>query len=51
MKTIIKLGGGIYLSGMYEMRERESNYAYPCDFPTVFQAKGKGIRSGNWLTV
>lgn len=47
-QTITKLAGNIYFKGVFSMRDIESNYAYPVDFPTIFIAKGKGIKSGNW---
>ena len=46
--TITKLKGNIYFKGYFCMRDIESNYSYPLDFPTIFTAKGKGIKSGNW---
>lgn len=45
---IIKLGKNLYLKGLYEMGNTESNYVYPCKFPTIFKAYGKAIESGNW---
>ncbi len=47
-QTITKLAGKIYFKGCFELRDIESNYAYPCEFPTIFTAIGKGIKSGNW---
>ena len=38
MEKIIKIGKHIYLSGLYQMRSVESNYANPCEFPTIFVA-------------
>ena len=46
--TVTKLKGNIYFQGAFIMRDFESNYAYPLDFPTIFTAKGAGIKSGNW---
>ena len=46
--TITKLKGNIYFQGAFIMRDFDSNYAYPLDFPTIFTAKGAGIKSGNW---
>lgn len=46
--TITKLGASLYLKGYFEMRDINSNYSYPLDFPTIFSAKGKAIKSGNW---
>ena len=48
MEKIIKIGKHIYLSGLYQMRSVESNYANPCEFPTIFVAFWAGIKSGNW---
>lgn len=46
--TITKLAGCIYFKGSFMMRDFNSNYAYPLDFPTIFTAKGAAIKSGNW---
>ncbi len=48
MKQVRKLAGKIYLEGSFDMRTGKDNYAYPIDFPTIFTAMGKGIKSGNW---
>lgn len=48
MKQTIPLGKNLYLNGLFKMRDVESNYAYPIDFPIIFEAYGAGIRSGNW---
>lgn len=48
MKQVTKLAGCIYFEGNFQMRDFNGNYSYPLDFPTIFTAKGKGIKSGNW---
>jgi hypothetical protein len=49
MKTIHKIAKNLFIEGNYEIKDPESNYAYPVDHPTVFVAYGEAIRSGNWM--
>ena len=37
-----------YFLGSFELRNEHENWAKPIDFPTVFTAYGKGIKSGRW---
>lgn len=38
-----------YFEGTFCLRDNKTtNWATPIDFPTVFTAYGKGIKSGNW---
>ena len=37
-----------YLEGNFSLRDKSKNWASPIDFPTVFTAYGRAIRSGNW---
>lgn len=39
---------GTYFKGNFELRGINLNWATPIDFPTVFTAYGKAIKSGNW---
>lgn len=48
MKNLRKIKGCLYLQGEYQMKDIKSNYAYPCEFPTILTAYGAGIKSGNW---
>lgn len=49
MKTIRKTGmPSTYFEGDFELRNRDVNWAHPIDFPAVFVAYGRGIKSGNW---
>ena len=45
---ITKLKNNTYLEGKFKVYNKESNTAGIIDFPTVFRAFGKAIRSGNW---
>lgn len=38
----------IYFKNTFQLRSENENWASPIDFPTVFEAYGKGIKSGNW---
>ena len=44
----ISLGKNLYLRRLYSMSDYKSNYSYPCEFPTIFEAYGQAIESGNW---
>ena len=50
MNTIFKTWKpNTYFEGMFRLRDRTSiNWATAIDFPTVFTAYGKGIKSGGW---
>lgn len=49
MKTIRKTAKrGIYFEGNFKLRDANKNWAHPIDFPTVFEAYGQAIKSGNW---
>jgi hypothetical protein len=48
METIRKIKGNLYLKGDYKLGGIESNHAHPCEFPTIFTAKGRAVKSGNW---
>lgn len=50
MKTIRKTWKkATYFEGAFSLRNKQTNnWATPIDFPTVFVAYGKGIKSGNW---
>ena len=49
MKTIFKLGNSLYLKGIFYIRDnKNTNWAIPVDCPTIFEAYGQGIKSGNW---
>jgi len=48
MKSIFKLGNGQYFEGLFYLRSKDINWATPIDCPTIFEAKGAGIKSGNW---
>ena len=37
-----------YFKGSFLLRDENKNWACPIDFPTVFEAYGAAIRSGNW---
>jgi hypothetical protein len=37
-----------YFKGLFSLRDQNENWASPIDFPTVFEAYGQAIRSGNW---
>jgi hypothetical protein len=38
-----------YFEGTFKLRDNNTtNWATPIDFPTVFTAYGKGIKSGGW---
>jgi len=50
MNEIFVIGKDVYLKGLYTMRDVNSNYAFPFDFPTIFSAKGRAIKSGNWTS-
>jgi len=39
---------GTYLKGSFYLRDKNSLYARPIEFPTVFRAHGRAIKSGNW---
>lgn len=41
-----------YFKGTFKLRDNsKTNWAHPIDFPTVFIAYGKGIKSGNWQSL
>lgn len=49
MKTIYKTGTkATYLEGNFELVDEGRNWAHPIDFPIIFTAYGKAVRSGNW---
>lgn len=49
MNTIFKTWKkATYFKGYFELRSENENWANPIDFPTVFEAYGKAIKSGNW---
>ena len=49
MKTIFKLNNNLYFEGLFYLRSRvNTNWANPINSPTIFEAYGKGIQSGNW---
>lgn len=48
VRKITKLKWNIYFEGEWKMRDVDSNYAYPFDFPIIFEAYWKAIYSGNW---
>ena len=50
MNTIRKTGNkNTYFKGNFYIRDNsKANWANPIDFPTVFVAFGKSIKSGNW---
>lgn len=49
METIFKTWQkATYLEGYFELRDLNSNWASPVNFPTVFTAYGQAIKSGNW---
>lgn len=48
MKPIFKIAENTFFEGLYKMRDPESNYAYPFDFPTILSSKEKSVRSGNY---
>lgn len=49
MKAIFKTWKkATYLKGSFSLRDKNTNWASPIDFPIVFVAYGQGIRSGNW---
>jgi hypothetical protein len=50
MNTIIRKTGkkATYFEGDFYLRDASKNWAHPIDFPTVFEAFGQGIKSGNW---
>ena len=38
-----------YIEGVFMLRDNSKiNWAHPIDFPCIFTAYGKAIRSGNW---
>ena len=37
-----------YLEGTFQLRDESKNRAHPIDSPTVFEAYGAAIKSGNW---
>src|SRR5690606_20567360 len=50
MKTIFKTWRkATYLHGTFGLRE-DTNFAHPIEFPTVFEAYSKAIKSGNWMS-
>jgi len=49
METIFKTNKkATYFEGTFKLRDATKNYASPIQFPTVFIAFGKAIKSGNW---
>lgn len=48
MRAIRKIKGNLYFEGNFSLRNRDENWACPVDFPTIFRAYGRGVRSGNW---
>lgn len=38
-----------YFQGIFELRDENQKWGTPIEFPTVFIAYGKSIKSGNWL--
>ena len=49
MKKILKTWKkATYFNGVFELRDKNKNYATPIEFPTVFMAYGAAIQSGNW---
>lgn len=52
MKTIFKTWKkNTYFEGIFELRNKNMNWAIPIDFPAVFTAYGKAIKTGNWRSV
>lgn len=48
METIFKTWKrNTYFEGYFKLRDQKY-WAHPIDFPTVFVAYGKAIKSGNW---
>jgi hypothetical protein len=45
---IHKIGNGLYFKGLLAIRNNNNNMNN-IDFPTIFEAKGKAIRNGNWI--
>lgn len=41
----------LYLDGEFKSRDVQSNYAYYVDMPSIFEAYGKAVFSGNWRMV
>lgn len=49
MEQIRKTGHkNTYFKGSFYLRNKNENWASPIDFPTVFIAKGRAVKSGNW---
>jgi hypothetical protein len=49
MKQIFKTWQkATYFEGVFELRDKNKNWASPIDFPTVFTADGAARKSGNW---
>lgn len=49
MNTIFKTWQkATYFEGVFQLRDRNANWASPIDFPTVLTAYGAAIKSGNW---
>jgi len=49
MNTIFKTWKkATYFKGGFALRSENENWANPINFPTVFEAYGKAIKSGNW---
>lgn len=49
MKTIFKLGNSLYLKGVFYIKDnKKTNWSNPVDCPTIFNAYGQGVKSGNW---
>jgi hypothetical protein len=49
MSTIFKTWQkATYLEGFFRLRDNTQRWAHPIEFPTVFTANGRAIKSGNW---
>ena len=43
-----KLGKNLYIVNLYKMRDINSNYHYPVDFPSIVKSLPNQLKRGNW---
>lgn len=51
MNDIRKAGNNIYFKSYFKLRSKDENWANPIEFPAIFIAYGKAIKSGRWQKV